>query len=142
MKTITQIGAWQVKFLYGKNPWPCTHARVESFIKVDEGWELVQNALQEIGKLAKVGKPGHIYIASQDVGVPGYAGLMDGYIDVSTSYDTFHHSQALVKVAYSLAEGEKLDLSMILVLGRVGTSKNVRNTPDLWARDYSEYEPK
>lgn len=111
------------------------------FITTDEGWGIVQNALQEIGKLAKVGEPGHIYIATQDVSVPGYAGLMDGYVDVSTSYDAFYHSQALVNAAYSLAMGEKLSPSVILVSGRVVTSVNVRDTPDLWARDYGDYKP-
>jgi ribose transport system substrate-binding protein len=112
------------------------------FITTDEGWGIVQNGLQEIGKLAKSGEPGHVWIASQDVGVPGYAGLMDGYMDVSTSYDAFYQSQGLVNAAYVLATGGTLDKTVILVQGRVVTDLNVRDTPDLYARDYGDYKGK
>lgn len=110
------------------------------FIVTDAGWGLVQNALQEIGKLAKTGEAGHIWIASQDVDIPGYKGLMEGYMDVSTSYDAYYHSLELVKAAFALARGEKLANTNILVPGRVVTSANVRDTKDLWARDYGDYK--
>jgi ribose transport system substrate-binding protein len=110
------------------------------FITTDEGWGIVQNALQEIGKLAKSDEPGHVWIASQDVGVPGYAGLMDGYVDVSTSYDAYYQADALVNAVYTLATGGILDKTVILVQGRVVTDLNVRDTPDLYARDYGDYQ--
>ncbi len=110
------------------------------FIVTDAGWGLVQNALQEIGKLAKTGEKGHIWIASQDVDIPGYKGLMEGYMDVSTSYDAYYHAVELVKAAFALARGEKLATTKILVPGRVVTSTNVRDTKDLWARDYGDYK--
>jgi len=110
------------------------------FITTDAGWGLVQNALQEIGKLAKTGEEGHIWIASQDVDIPGYQGLMEGYMDVSTSYDAYNHAQALVETAISLVLGETLESTSILVAGRVVTSENVRDTEFLWARDYGDYK--
>lgn len=110
------------------------------FITTDAGWGLVQNALQEIGKLAKTGEEGHIWIASQDVDIPGYQGLMEGYMDVSTSYDAYNHAQALVETAISLVMGETLKSTSILVPGRVVTSENVRETENLWARDYGDYQ--
>jgi ribose transport system substrate-binding protein len=110
------------------------------FITTDAGWGLVQNALQEIGKLAKTGEEGHIWIASQDVDIPGYQGLMEGYMDVSTSYDAYNHAQALAETAISLAMGGTLESNVILVAGRVVTSENVRDTEFLWARDYGDYK--
>ena len=110
------------------------------FIVTDAGWGLVQNALDEIGKLAKTGEEGHIWIASQDVDIPGYQGLMEGYMDVSTSYDAYYHALEVVKAAYTLAMGESLENNIILVPGRVVTSENVRDTTDLWARDYGDYQ--
>ncbi|MHB8806181.1 MAG: sugar ABC transporter substrate-binding protein [Anaerolineaceae bacterium] len=110
------------------------------FITTDAGWGIVQNALEEMGKLHKTGEEGHIWIASQDVDLPGYQGLMEGYMDVSTSYDAYYHSFELVKMAFALARGETLESTNVLVSGRVVTSENVRDTEDLWARDYGDYK--
>jgi ribose transport system substrate-binding protein len=127
------------KFISGTKNGFAEHKDVNCmFIVTDAGWGLVQNALSEIGKLAKTGEPGHVWIAAQDVDIPGYKGLMDGYLDVSTSYDAYYHAVELVKAAFALARGEKLATTKILVAGRVVTSTNVRDTKDLWARDYGK----
>jgi ABC-type sugar transport system substrate-binding protein len=66
----------------------------------------VQTALEKPGKLHPTGEEGHIWIAAQDVNPQGYDALMNGYIDVVTTYDAYFHAVELVVMAVRLAEGE------------------------------------
>ena len=107
------------------------------FLGSDFAFASVQAALEEAGRWAKRGEPGHIYIASQDIQPQGYTAMANGYIDVGTTYDAWFHAQKLVEVLAQLANGETVPVEN-LVPGRVATPDNITTLENIWSRDYKD----
>jgi ABC-type sugar transport system substrate-binding protein len=108
------------------------------FIASDFCFSAVQSALEIAGRWAPTGQEGHMWIAAQDVNPQGYEGMVNGYIDVATTYDAYFHSVEAVKVIARLAAGEDLGGNKFLVAGRVATPENVKDMKNMWARDYKD----
>jgi ABC-type sugar transport system substrate-binding protein len=108
------------------------------FIASDFCFTSVQAALENAGRWAPAGEPGHMWIAAQDVNPQGYEAMIDGYIDVATTYDAYFHSVEFVKVIGRIAKGEDLQGQKFLVAGRVATPENVQEMENMWARDYKD----
>ncbi|MCP4381231.1 MAG: sugar ABC transporter substrate-binding protein [Hyphomicrobiales bacterium] len=109
-----------------------------AFIASDFAITAVQAALEEAGRWAPTGEDGHFWLATQDL-LPGAVPLMEGgYIDVSTSYDAFAHSQEMVRVAIAIHKGEDPACSEdgCLAKGRVVTPATLPTTENLWSTTY------
>lgn len=109
-----------------------------AFIASDFAITAVQAALEEADKWYPSGHPKHFWLATQDV-LPGAVPLMEGgYIDVSTSYDAFAHSQELVRVAIAIHKGEDPGCSAdgCLAKGRVVTPATIGTIQNLWSKTY------
>ncbi|MDG2356406.1 MAG: sugar ABC transporter substrate-binding protein [Paracoccaceae bacterium] len=109
-----------------------------AFIASDFAITAVQAALEEADKWYPSGHPKHFWLATQDV-LPGAVPLMEAkYIDVSTSYDAFAHSQEMVRVAIAIHKGEDPGCSAdgCLAKGRVVTPANIGTIENLWSKTY------
>lgn len=109
-----------------------------AFIASDFAITAVQAALEEADKWYPSGHTKHFWLATQDV-LPGAVPLMEGgYIDVSTSYDAFAHSQELVRVAIAIHKGEDPGCSAdgCLAKGRVVTPATIGTIQNLWSKTY------
>jgi len=140
-KTIAQVPTeWDPeKFYTGvKNALQANPEANALFVHSDFAFSAVEKALSELGRLAPTGDPKHIWIATQDINPQGYEAMLKGYIDVATTYDAYFHAVELVKVLTRIAKGEKLGGQKFLVPGRIATPDNVKDMPNLWARDYKD----
>ncbi|MGQ9623694.1 MAG: sugar ABC transporter substrate-binding protein [Candidatus Caldatribacteriaceae bacterium] len=109
------------------------------FVHSDFCFSAVEKALAELGRLAPVGDPKHVWIAAQDTNPQGYDALKKGYIDVATTYDAYFHAVEAVKVITSILLGEKIPQGQkFLVGGRVATPDNVEKLENMWAREYRD----
>ena len=108
------------------------------FVASDFAFEGVITALENARKLYPSGEEGHIWIAAQDVNPQGYDAMLNGYIDVATTYDAYFHAVELVHTAVRLAEGDPIGATKILVPGRVATVDTVADMEYIWARDYED----
>jgi len=108
------------------------------FIASDFCFSAVQSALKNAGRFAPADAKGHMWIAAQDVNPQGYDAMVEGYIDVATTYDAYFHAVEAVKVVARLAAGEDLAGKKFLVPGRVATPENVKGMKYMWARDYKD----
>ena len=108
------------------------------FIASDFCFSAVQSALKNAGRFAPADAKGHMWIAAQDVNPQGYDAMVEGYIDVATTYDAYFHAVEAVKVVAKLAAGEDLGGKKFLVPGRVATPENVKGMKYMWARDYKD----
>lgn len=108
------------------------------FVASDFAFEGVETALENAGKLHPTGEEGHIWIAAQDVNPQGYTAMLNGYIDVATTYDAYFHAVELVHIAVRLAEGDAIGASSILVPGRVATPQTLPDMDYIYARDYED----
>lgn len=145
-----ELGAWETivqvptewnpeKFYSGLRAALAAHPEANAlFVASDFCFSAVQKALEEAGRWAPRGKPGHMWIATQDVNPQGFEAMSKGYIDVATTYDCWFHAQKVVEVVARLANGEKLNGQKFLVPGRVATPDNVAKMENLWARDYQD----
>ena len=98
----------------------------------------VQSALEEVDRWAPAGDPKHFWLATQDL-LPGAVPLMEGgYIDVSTTYDAYKHSEELVRVVIALSKGEdpKCGPEGCLAKGRVVTPATIGTIENLWSKTY------
>lgn len=110
-----------------------------AFIASDFAITAVQSALEEAGRWAPAGDPDHFWLATQDL-LPAAVPLMEeGYIDVSTTYDAFKHSEELVRVAIAIHMGEDpmCGDDGCLAKGRVVTPTTIDATENLWSRTYN-----
>jgi ABC-type sugar transport system substrate-binding protein len=108
------------------------------FIASDFAITAVQAALEEAGRWAPAGDPNHFWLATQDL-LPGAVPLMEqGFIDVSTTYDAFKHSEELVRVALAIHRGEDPGCGEdgCLARGRVVTPATIATTENLWSKTY------
>lgn len=108
------------------------------FVASDFAFSAVQSALENAGRLFPTGEEGHIWIAAQDLNPQGYEAMLEGYIDVATTYDAYFHAVELVNVAVRLARGSQLGVTEILVPGRVATPAELPDMEFIWARDYAD----
>ena len=108
------------------------------FVASDFAFEGVETALENAGKLHPTGEEGHIWIAAQDVNPQGYTAMVNGYIDVATTYDAYYHAIELVHMAVRLAEGDPVGAPKLLVPGRVATSATVADMDFIFGRDYTD----
>ncbi len=108
------------------------------FIASDFAFSGVQTALENAGRLFPTGEEGHVWIAAQDVNPQGYDAMMEGYIDVATTYDAYFHAVELVNVAVRLALGERIGVTKLLVPGRVATPATLPEMDYIFARDYRD----
>lgn len=109
-----------------------------AFIASDFAITAVQSALEEAGRWAPQGDDNHFWLATQDL-LPGAVPLMEGgYIDVSTTYDAFKHSEELVRVLIALHQGEDPGCGEdgCLAKGRVVTPDTIDTTENLWSKTY------
>ncbi len=110
-----------------------------AFIASDFAITAVQSALEEAGRWAPAGDPDHFWLATQDL-LPAAVPLMEeGYIDVSTTYDAFKHSEELVRVAIAIHMGKDpmCGDDGCLAKGRVVTPTTIDATENLWSRTYN-----
>jgi len=109
-----------------------------AFIASDFAITAVQSALEEVDRWAPAGDARHFWLATQDL-LPGAVPLMEGgYIDVSTTYDAFKHSEELVRVVIALSKGEDpmCGPDGCLAKGRVVTPATIATIENLWSKTY------
>ncbi len=149
-KVEEETGAWETivqvptewdpeKFYTGvKNALQAHPEANAMFIASDFAFSAVEAALAEAGRLAPTGDPDHIWIAAQDVNPQGYEAMLQGYIDVATTYDAYFHAVEAIEVMARLLQGEDLEGQSFLVPGRVATPYNIEDMEYVWARDYED----
>ena len=108
------------------------------FVASDFCFSAVELALEEAGRLAPTGDPKHVWIAAQDVNPQGYDAMLNGYIDVATTYDAYFHAVEAIWTIVPLALGETGIGTNHLVPGRVATPDTVADMPYMWAKDYKD----
>jgi ribose transport system substrate-binding protein len=109
-----------------------------AFIASDFAITAVQAALEEADRWAPAGDPKHFWLATQDL-LPAAVPLMEGgYIDVSTTYDAYRHSEELVRVVLAIAAGTDLGCGPdgCLAKGRVVTPATIATIENLWSKTY------
>lgn len=105
----------------------------------DFAWPSIQSALEGAGKYAPIGEPSHMWIGSVDLFPEAYLAMKDGYIDVSTTWDAYAHSEELVRVLEIIAAGEDPNCPEegCLAKGRLATPETVDTLENIWSRDYN-----
>lgn len=97
----------------------------------------VQTVLENSERWIPAGKPGHIWVASQDVFPVGLGFIRDGYIDFDGAYDLDAMAKEFAPVALDLIMGKGAPKNpKIVVTGVVVDQKNVDTLDNLWARNY------
>ncbi len=109
------------------------------FLASDFAINSVQSALESAGKWAPIGDPNHVWLATADLFPEAYVLMLDGYIDVSVTYDAFAHAQELVRVVIDVLQGEDPGCGEdgCLAQGRLATPENAATLENLWARDFA-----
>jgi len=108
------------------------------FVASDFCFDSVKLGLEEAGKLAPIGDPKHIYIATITCGYQGYDAILKKYIDVASTWEAYFNSVEAIRVITPLALGEISLGTRHLVPGRVVTPDTIANTPYIWMKDYPE----
>jgi len=106
------------------------------FVASDFIFTPIQSVLEQAGKWIPNGKPGHVWIGSQDVFPPALQPIRDGYIDFDGAYDLDAMGKALAPIALDLLNGKKPAQQKTVVTGVVISKDNVDTAPNLWTRDY------
>lgn len=145
-----ELGAWETviqvptewnpeKFYSGSVAALSAHPDATAmFVASDFCFSAVQQALQKAKRWAPQGKPGHMWIAAQDLNPQGLEAMVGGYMDVATTYDAWYHSLTVMEVIGKILDGQKLNGQQFLVAGRVATPQNVKAMDHIWARDYRD----
>lgn len=107
------------------------------FVTSDAPFAAVAKALADAGRLAPAGAPGHVWMATCDVQPAGYDAVIQGYIDVAATDETYAEADALVAVVADLLAGQKIRGSH-LVPCRIATPANLATLPNVWSRDYRD----
>lgn len=98
----------------------------------------VVGVLQAANRWFPYGTKGHIYIASQDVFPSGWKYVRDGYFDTDTLWDEYVFAGTSVDAAMKLINGEELEQTEFLVIGRTITRENVLTEPNVWGHQLAE----
>ncbi len=107
------------------------------FVYSDVAFDAVAKALADAGRLAPAGAPGHMWIATCDVRPEGYDAVIQGFIDVATTDESYAEADTLVAVVADLLAGQKVR-GVHLVPCRVATPSNLATMPNVWSRDYRD----
>ena len=103
----------------------------------DFAFSSVEQALQEVGKLAPTGDPKHIWVAAEDVNPQGYEAMQKKYIDVGTTWEAWDVAVMLDQVIVKLAKGESVG-AQSLITGRLATPDNILTLDHMYAKDYKD----
>ncbi len=92
----------------------------------------VESALQQIGRLKKIGEEGHIIITSVDGGPNGLNAIRNGYLDGIAAQQLITMGELSANIALDAAEGKKAKETTIRLQSDLTTPENV-DSPDHWA---------
>jgi len=108
------------------------------FAASDFAFPSIQAALEKAGRWAPTGQPKHMWLATTDLLSAAVKPMEDGYIDVSTTWDAYLQAKEAVRVIIALKKGEdpKCGPDGCLAKGRTVTPATIRETPNLWSRDF------
>lgn len=108
------------------------------FAASDFAFPSIQAALEKADRWAPTGQPKHMWLATTDLLSAAVKPMEDGYIDVSTTWDAYLQAKEAVRVIIALKKGEdpKCGPDGCLAKGRTVTPANIKDTPNLWSRDF------
>ncbi len=107
------------------------------YVASDFTFSSVEQALQEVGKLAPTGDPKHIWVAAEDVNPQGYEAMQKKYIDVGTTWEAWDVAVKLDQVIVKITNGETVD-AQSLITGRLATPDTVMTLEHLYAKEYTD----
>jgi ribose transport system substrate-binding protein len=107
------------------------------FVASDHLIQGVRTALERADRWAPRGVEGHMYLGSQDIFPIAIDMIAEGYIDANTAFDIGVISKQAAEVVEALLAGEPVEASYAME-GRVATSENIADMPDLWSRDMQQ----
>ena len=108
------------------------------FAASDFAFPSIQAALEKADRWAPTGQPKHMWLATADLLSAAVKPMEDGYIDVSTTWDAYLQAKEAVRVIIALKKGEdpKCGPDGCLAKGRTITPATIKDTPNLWSRDF------
>jgi ribose transport system substrate-binding protein len=108
------------------------------FAASDFAFPSIQAALEKADRWAPTGQPKHMWLATADLLTAAVKPMEDGYIDVSTTWDAYLQAKEAVRVIIAIKKGEdpKCGADGCLAKGRTITPTTIKNTPNLWSRDF------
>lgn len=108
------------------------------FAASDFAFPSIQAALEKAGRWAPTGQPKHMWLATNDLMSAAVKPMEDGYIDVSTTWDAYLQAKEAVRVIIALKKGEdpKCGPDGCLAAGRKVTPATIKQTENLWSRDF------
>jgi len=108
------------------------------FAASDFAFPSIQAALEKADRWAPTGQPKHMWLATADLLTAAVKPMENGYIDVSTTWDAYLQAKEAVRVIIAIKKGEdpKCGADGCLAKGRTITPATIKNTPNLWSRDF------
>jgi ribose transport system substrate-binding protein len=108
------------------------------FAASDFAFPSIQAALEKAGRWAPTGQPKHMWLATNDLLSAAVKPMEDGYIDVSTTWDAYSQAKEAVRVIIAIENKQdpKCGPDGCLAKGRVVTPATIKDTPNLWSRDF------
>ena len=108
------------------------------FAASDFAFPSIQAALEKADRWAPTGQPKHMWLATTDLLSAAVKPMENGYIDVSTTWDAYLQAKEAVRVIIALKKGEdpKCGPDGCLAKGRTVTPATIKDTPNLWSRDF------
>jgi ribose transport system substrate-binding protein len=108
------------------------------FAASDFAFPSIQAALEKADRWAPTGQPKHMWLATADLLTAAVKPMENGYIDVSTTWDAYLQAKEAVRVIIAIKKGEdpKCGADGCLAKGRTITPTTIKNTPNLWSRDF------
>lgn len=108
------------------------------FAASDFAFPSIQSALQKAGRWVPTGQPKHMWLATNDLLSAAIKPMEDGYIDVSTNWDTYAQAKEAVRVIIAIKNKQdpKCGSDGCLAKGRVVTPSSIKEIPNLWSRDF------
>ncbi|GLS19653.1 hypothetical protein GCM10007874_26700 [Labrys miyagiensis] len=108
------------------------------FAASDFAFPSIQAALEKAGRWAPTGQPKHMWLATNDLLSAAIKPMEDGYIDVATTWDAYLQAKEAVRVIIAIKKKEdpKCGPDGCLAKGRVVTPATIKDTQNLWSRDF------
>ncbi|MHC1773375.1 MAG: sugar ABC transporter substrate-binding protein [Flexilinea sp.] len=104
------------------------------YVASDFAFSSVENALSAVDKLAATGEANHIWMAADDINPMGYDAMVNGIIDLGTTWEAYSVSVLLVDTLNKLVKGEPVE-KQYLISGRLATPENVNSLEFLYSLD-------
>ena len=104
------------------------------YVASDFAFSSVENALSAVDKDAPAGDPKHIWMAADDINPMGYEAMVNGIIDVGTTWEAYSVSVLLVDTLNKMVNGEPYE-KVNLIAGRLATPENVQTLEYLYSTD-------